>query len=78
MLTLDNVLESWVMVLLKEMYLKSFTQAQNTQMAILLLFDFDLVIDIYVIVINRYVMLMYDNIVQGLKMMKIIIIPRSQ
>ena len=42
LLTLDSVLESWVIVLLNDMYLKSLTHAQNTQMAILLLFDFDL------------------------------------
>ena len=33
LLHLPRVLASWVMVLLKEMYLKSFTHEKNTQMA---------------------------------------------
>ena len=36
--TLDRVLLSWVMVLLKLMYLKSLIQAKKTQMATALLF----------------------------------------
>lgn len=35
--TLESVEESWVMVLLKEMYLKSLNQEKNTQMATMLL-----------------------------------------
>ena len=41
-LTLDIVLESWVIVLLKEMYLNSLIQEKNTQIATTLLFSLDL------------------------------------
>ena len=36
------MLESWVIVLLKEMYLNSFIQEKNTQIATTLLFSLDL------------------------------------